>query len=714
MVKGFIYARSMGFAFFWSLFVTLTLLVYRLMAVSVRGSLSNFFTLSHLGTTSIVILLVIFVLSFVALLVCFPYRQHIGASIYRWRWYLAAIALIALVIANVSGTSIGMWTSQLPDASNAGLILGTVREIRSDEWAIYTPQMLSQFSDSDNLLQHESLISRGTATDMGAFYQAPMWDISQLFRPFQWGFLFLGPERGFSFWWNSRLIFLLMITFEAGMLITGKKKSLAACLALLVAFGPAIQWWFGAGAIVEVVAWGEASLVLGWLFCTTASYTRKTLCALGCMITLGSYLMVLYPSWQLCFGYLFVGLLVAIVVYLKHSGQLVFSAKKDMPLILLSVVLLGMLIGIIIFRSWDALSSLLGSAQGTRSIKPGSLANMADSSFYPLTLVLFYLDGTTTPNPCEAATFYDLFPLGIVLAVAIQLRQRKPDPALVALLCTFALLGVFYYLPIPYESVRQWVLPTVNTQRMLPVLSFINLLLLFRGMAVLTSTEKRPIMNRFKTAAAALTMAIIVTALGTVGQPSFAGAAILIICGAFLAFGVFCFLIANRALILTFSIICATYCGVLVNPIQQGLSVLYENDLVQEIATTTEADPDATWLIANESNFALPQAVLVAGASTLNSVNIYPNADLWSKIDPTGKYADIWNCYGYFDIYLTDEPTSFESIKRDHVKVNLNRNDIEKLGVDYLITRNAETPTTHDSVPVLVDTVGNYYIWKLS
>ncbi len=714
MIKDFIYGRSVGFAFFWSLFITLTLLIYRLMAVNGRSSLSSFFALSHLGTTSIVILLVIFALSFVTLLLCFPYRHHIGASIYRWRWCLAAIALIVLVIANVSGTSIGMWDSRLPDACNDGLILGTVREIRSDEWAIYTPQMLSQFSDLDNLLQHESLISRGTATDMGVFYQAPMWDISQLFRPFQWGFLFLGPEHGFSFWWNSRLIFLLIITFEAGMLITGKKKPLAACLALLVAFGPAIQWWFGAGAIVEVIAWGEASLVLGWLFCTTTSYTRKTLCALGCMITLGSYLMVFYISWQLCFGYLFIALLVAMVVYLKRTGQLVFSTKKDVPLVLMSVVLLSVIMGIIIFRSWDALSSLLGSAQGTRSIKPGSPANIADSSFYPLTLVLFYLDGTTTPNPCEAATFYDFFPLGIVLAVTTQLRQRKSDPALVALLCAFALLGVFYYLPIPYEGVRQWVLPTVNTQRMLPVLSFINLLLLFRCMAVLTSMGKQPISNHFKAATAALAVAIIVTALGAVGQPSFACAAILVMCGTFLAYGAFCFLIANRALILAFSIICATYCGILVNPMQQSLSVLYENDLVQKIAATTEADPDATWLIANESNLTLPQAALVAGAPTLNSVNVYPNADLWSKVDPTGEYANIWNCYGYFDIYLTDEPTSFESIKRDHVKVNLNRDDIEKLGADYLITCNTEAPTTYDTESTLIDTVGNYHIWKLN
>lgn len=709
--KGF-NGSQVAFALTWSALLTFTLLIYRLLTLNDRSNIKAFLDLSSLQWPTFCALALCFIVLFIIFFFCFSKRMKIAEIIYRRRWWIALAILILLVAANISGTSITMLAHYLPNSQVEGLLLGTPRSIRSDEWGVQTLQMLSQFSDKDNILQLYSTVSRGGQTDMSVFYQAPMWDISQIFRPFQWGFLFLGPERGFSFWWNSRLIFLFMITLEMGMLLCKKDKGLALSLACLIAFGPAIQWWYGAGAIVDIIAWGEASLVLAWLFCTSHSFLHKLAYILSEIITLGSYVMTLYASWLIAFSYIFVALLIAMIIHLKKHELLTFKLKWDLALILAGAIILVGLITFMLTRSWDAVSALFQSAQGTKASAVGSPLNIERSMFYPFFLTLFYQDSRITPNPCEISGFYDFFPLGIILAIVMQIRKRKVDPVLIGLLCVCILLDLFFYLPIPYEPIRKVLLPFVNTNRLMPAVSFVNVLLLLRAVASLKqfAFKKKAIVSLI---AASLLFAITITLLGSLSQPEYATPLIFLLCILFLAFGTASFLSAHRMYIVSFSIICAMYCGLLINPVQQGLSTLRENDLVSKIEHVVENDPHALWATGVQNGFVLPQVGMVAGAPMLNSVNIYPDPSTWNKIDPMNEYESIWNRYGFFDICLTDDPTSFELLSSVYVKVNLNYDDLDTLGIEYLITKDSEDLDAHVPDAKLIDVSGNYAIWQL-
>ena len=79
---------------------------------------------------------------------------------------------------------------------------------------------------------------------------------------------------------------------------------------------------------------------------------------------------------------------------------------------------------------------------------------------------------------------------------------------------------------------------------------------------------------------------------------------------------------------------------------------------------------------------------VVNGASTINSVNIYPNLELWKKFDNEGKYEDIYNRYAHIIVKFTEEETYYEYVESycDLIKLNLSYKDFATMDVDYLST----------------------------
>ena len=166
---------------------------------------------------------------------------------------MALALLVVLVLFEINGSSIGAWDQPIINSTHQSL-LGSARSTQSDEWRVFTPFTLSQYL---NDFSYFSSIPRASPTDMFAIYGAPIWTILMIFRPFQIGYLFLSPAKGLSFYWISRLIALLLVSFEMGMLITGKDKILSLSYALLLTFSPILQWWFAVNYIAEIFIFGQ-------------------------------------------------------------------------------------------------------------------------------------------------------------------------------------------------------------------------------------------------------------------------------------------------------------------------------------------------------------------------------------------------------------------------------------------------------------------------
>lgn len=78
---------------------------------------------------------------------------------------------------------------------------------------------------------------------------------------------------------------------------------------------------------------------------------------------------------------------------------------------------------------------------------------------------------------------------------------------------------------------------------------------------------------------------------------------------------------------------------------------------------------------------------MMVGAKTLNSTSVYPNIDLWSKIDKDHKYEDIYNRYAHIFITLVDndEETTFELLAPDVIRIFMTYEDLKALDVKYIV-----------------------------
>lgn len=122
-----------------------------------------------------------------------------------------------------------------------GTIWGVSRMIRSDEWLVQTPFYISQSNTDFELINKSYAIS---GQNMLVAYNAPIKHISVIGKPFNWGFLMFGAEKGLSWYWSFKIIGFILLAFEFSMIITKRNKILSLVGSFWITFTPAIQWWF--------------------------------------------------------------------------------------------------------------------------------------------------------------------------------------------------------------------------------------------------------------------------------------------------------------------------------------------------------------------------------------------------------------------------------------------------------------------------------------
>ena len=137
-----------------------------------------------------------------------------------------------------------------------------------------------------------------------------------------------------------------------------------------------------------------------------------------------------------------------------------------------------------------------------------------------------------------------------------------------------------------------------------------------------------------------------------------------------------------------FCISISVFSGVFVNPVETGVDFLLESELIQEIQNISDtAGIDQKWVV--EEDFPMGNYAIIAGAPTINSTNTYPNLAGWNAVDPEKKYEDIYNRYAQVSVKLQDNnETNFELTATDGFRVYLNINDLKKLNVKYILTKN--------------------------
>ena len=606
--------------------------------------------------------------------------------IYKYRFVLSFLLLIMLVSFKISGSSMGCWKLFLGDGES-GIRLGEPRVWRSDEWGTLTPLCFRQQYNTLGAYNRYSQTLGSILTDNMLVYGQPSWDILTLFRPFYWGYLFFGSERGLSWFWCSRLIVLFLSWFELGMLITDGQKKLSVMLSICVSFAPFLQWWFAINGLVEMLIYG-ACFVLGSNYLVSHAFNpRKIAVAVGMAVCAVGYVLTFYPTWMVPVAWGFVPLFLWVVIW--KFNRKVLRRVDVMPWLLIFVITAAGLT-ILAVTSWDVITAELNSVYpGNAPLSSGG-TGLWWMMKYPISLVSRF---SMNELIVENSSIICFAPAGFILALWVIIKEKKKDPLLILLLGINLFLAWYYCVGIPKWLAKMLLLSFVNSNRGPQVLGFLRLTLFVRAVALKEKAPKRWLAALAAVISSAVPMRL---ALGfTKYEPGglryeyFDTAEKIVVVWAILAV-VFYLLYRARKSKYTMAVlgVCTVVLAssIWINPVAKGVPEITKSETMQQIRDLVKEDPQAIWL-AVDMAYPATNIPAMAGADCLNTTQTYPQKTRWEMLDKEGEYEDIYNRYCHIRASLGSK-TMLELVSTDYVEVTLSPEDLKKLNIRYIVSTN--------------------------
>lgn len=606
--------------------------------------------------------------------------------IYKYRFVLSFLLLIMLVSFKISGSSMGCWKLFLGDGES-GIRLGEPRVWRSDEWGTLTPLCFRQQYNTLGSYNRYSQTLGSILTDNMLVYGQPSWDILTLFRPFYWGYLFFGSDRGLSWFWCSRLIVLFLSWFELGMLITDGQKKLSVMLSICVSFAPFLQWWFAINGLVEMLIYG-ACFVLGSNYLVSRAFNpRKIAVAVGMAVCAVGYVLTFYPTWMVPVAWGFVPLFLWVVIW--KFDRKVLRRVDVVPWLLIFVITAAGLT-VLAVTSWDVIKAELNSVYPGNAPSSSGGTGLWWMMKYPISLVSRF---SMNELIVENSSIICFAPAGFILALWVIIKEKKKDPLLILLLGMNLFLAWYYCVGIPKWLAKMLLLSFVNSNRGPQVLGFLRLTLFVRAVALKEKAPKRWLAALAAVISSAVPMRL---ALGfTKYEPGglryeyFDTAEKILVVWAILAV-VFYLLYRARKSKYTMAVlgVCTVVLAssIWINPVAKGVPEITKSETMQQIRDLVKEDPKAIWLVVDMA-YPATNIPAMAGADCLNTTQTYPQKTRWEMLDQEGEYEDIYNRYCHIRASLGSK-TMLELVSTDYVEVTLSPEELKKLNIRYIVSTN--------------------------
>ena len=580
----------------------------------------------------------------------------------------------------------GCWKLFLGDGES-GIRLGEPRVWRSDEWGTLTPLCFRQQYNMLGEYNRYSQTLGSILTDNMLVYGQPSWDILTLFRPFYWGYLFFGSERGLSWFWCSRLIVLFLSWFELGMLITDGQKKLSVMLSVCVSFAPFLQWWFAINGLVEMLIYG-ACFVLGSNYLVSHTFNpRKIAVAVGMAVCAVGYVLTFYPTWMVPVAWGFVPLFLWVIIW--KFNRKVLRRVDVVPWLLIFVITAAGLT-ILAVTSWDVITAELNSVYPGNAPSSSGGTGLWWMMKYPISLVSRF---SMNELIVENSSIICFAPAGFILALWVIIKEKKKDPLLILLLGMNLFLAWYYCVGIPKWLAKMLLFSFVNSNRGPQVLGFLRLTLFVRAVALKEKAPKRWLAALAAVISSAVPMRL---ALGfTKYEPGglryeyFDTAEKIVVVWAILAV-VFYLLYRARKSNYTMAVlgVCTVVLAssIWINPVAKGVPEITKSETMKQIRDLVKEDPQAIWLVVDMA-YPATNIPAMAGADCLNTTQTYPQKKRWEMLDPEGEYEDIYNRYCHIRASLGSK-TMLELVSTDYVEVTLSPEDLKKLNIRYIVSTN--------------------------
>jgi len=370
-----------------------------------------------------------------------------------------------------------MWRNLLTEPGIArGLILSSPKHLRVDEWAIWTPAMLSQARQNPPFPIENPSLGAGRAP---LLMSVPVAYYTTFFRPQLWGFFVFDFEHGFSFYWCTKVFGLLLAVAWALRQIGVRSYLLAIFGAIWVLFSSYVQWWFSSpGMLPEMITtW---AICLGCAVCFFKDRHRGKLgLALAGFIFCGTnFVLCLYPPYQIPLTLLMLAILIG--VWLENCD------KQDSKSTIRALLLIGtglLAIAIMLIPYWIDVRGTLETVAHT--VYPGQRRSAGgDLSLFKLFagVLGFFESEQTVPavydNICEASNFYPLWPAVVLATLFARFRNRTRISPLLATLSIFLIcFGLYCVMPLPAWLLRATLLDLATERRALLAIGLANIFL---------------------------------------------------------------------------------------------------------------------------------------------------------------------------------------------------------------------------------------------
>ncbi len=635
-------------------------------------------------------------LFFVAIHFIIPLKKLYN-FIYKKRYIIALIVLIALVLLGYSGSSINMYKMYIPssEAENTE-ILGESKGIRSDEWAVNTPLSFSQNMDEEKTLPYTSSIVRGTDTDMYTVIHAPVLDILTIGKPFTIGYLF-GNTAGLSFWWYGRLIALMLVSFEFCMIITNKKKLISLCGMLMISFAPAVQWWFS-NFLPDLLIFGQLAIVMIVKFIEATNLKTKILTAIGFGISGVAYIFSFYPVWMIPFGYVFLAIFIWVIWQHRKTYKI---NKRDIIIIVITVILMGLLGLRYYLLSSETLKAVMNTSYPGQRFEIGG-DGIVNIFGYVFNIFTPYKEAT---NPSEMSTMISFYPIPIIIALIYMFRNKKGYSFIIPLAVVTGLFSIWTFIETNEWFAKITLLSMVRPKRITIPLGLIQTYLIIYLLAHIRDKDKMIKEDIAKILAFVSTILIMYIALKQLPQ-GYAGpfigcvAGIILLSAFYLLFNL---KQENKKKLIAFLIVFSIAGGVTVNPIIKGTDIIYETPLAKEVQELVSSNKEALWIVDNYG-FPVPNYITANGARTINSTNYYPNEKmletLFGEEKEKEEIKNIYDRYAHITMYLVKDDTKLELIGPDHYKIYLNYKQLKDLNVTYIVSSRDLTEFSDDTIEI--------------
>ena len=585
--------------------------------------------------------------------------------------FLVCVYLVSS-IAKLNGSATALWRIYADRrAPRAGLIVGTAKPSRSDEWVGETPWILSQVATGFPLM------NPGVGEEMMPLLNnLPARHWTMLLRPQMWAFFVADLEHAFAFYWNFKWFSFLLGAFLFLRLIARGNSLIGLFGALLLFFSPFVQWWFSTPTCMPEMI-GAFFLAL-WSLAIIARAQVPWAITGGVIVLVQSvaqFVFCAYPRFQIPLIYLAFFLLAGALIGRRKRLLAEAHTCYRRYALLIAAALIAV---ILVFWYKDVGSAI---ARVHSLAYPGSLFSKGGELPWQRLFMPFLEFAMTEQhypadqmNACEAAGLLFFAPL-VAIAVVLNAAHRRFDPIMIASLA-FVVICLWFMVVGFTTPLAKWTgFWMVYPQRMVLTVNIAAIIGLCRYLGAFS--EERTLSAASRTAVITILGLMLLTILRNTNAKlaGFAEESVVIATAIYFA-TVFTVLWERRIIVAASLILVPTiYSNALVNPIGRGLPGLLKSETFQWLSAERSRRPDAKWLVVGNSSSRtdfLPQFVKATGADTFGGYRCEPDRRMVRALDPSRKYSAVYNRYAEIRFQpSTDSEPSFELTYVNHYNVLL-------------------------------------------